>query len=44
MLLVRMSLRYYQVIWLKPGAEILEQALSTSYIFNRGNSTQEQVV
>ena len=34
------SLRYCQVIWLEPGAEILEQALYASYISNIENSTQ----
>jgi len=42
-LLAKMSLRYYQVIWSGPGAETLEQALNTSCIFNIENSIQKQV-
>jgi len=42
-LLARISLRYYQVIWSGPGAETLEQALSASYISNIENGTQEWV-
>jgi len=42
-LLARMSLRCHQMIWSGPGAETLEQALSTSCISNIENGTQEQV-
>ena len=39
-LLIKMSLRYHQVIWSEYRVETLEQAPSASYI----NSTKEQVI
>ena len=40
---IRMSLRYRQVMWSGPRAETLEQALSASCISNIKKGTQERV-
>jgi len=42
-LLDKICLRYHQVIWLGPGTETLEQALSASCIPNSEKGTQKQV-
>ena len=42
-LLAKITLRYHQVIWSGPGAEILEQALSVSCISNIEKGVQERV-
>jgi len=41
--LAKITLRYYQVIWSGPGAETLEQALSASYISNSEKGVRKQV-